>query len=167
MTGIIVQPDTTYNLMEIYERFEIPIEIEPNDLDSADTRIKKVTFINAVAQKAGQLAIERYTKFRKWKFRDDIPVTVDWSELQFDVDDWQWSSPVSKEPVAVTQRMDILKKKATKAYVLKMWFEVPEIRIVREDSGSEEGLVDEDALPTDLKKILGLPVNPAEETSNV
>ena len=129
MPEIIVKPDTSWGLECIRERFEIPFDAVPDEFDTPAQRAFKVLFIESCAKKSAEKAIETYEKFRHWKFRADMPVELDESELQLDIDDWEFTSPLSKDPIAKNQGH--LKDKASKkAYVVKLWFEVPQIQAV-------------------------------------
>ena len=159
MPEIITKPDTTWGLECIRERFEIPIEIEPNSMDNQDMVAKKALFIEAVARKAGEIAVEKYTRLRHWKFRDDIPVQIDESDLQFDPDAWDFSSPASTDPIAVDQRMHLFKSRATKAYVIKLWFETQLIQTTvfepsLDEEGHSEGYITTEEIPKEAVKLL-------------
>lgn len=129
MSNFIFKPDTTYNLECIHERFEVPADSVPNDKDTKDQRAFKLIFIEQCAKRAGDQAIEKYTRLRKWRFRDDLPVELDESILQLDLDDWEFSNPNAISPIA-KDRGQLFTKKGKFAYVLKMWFETPEIHAV-------------------------------------
>lgn len=134
MPELVFRPDTEYGLECIPEMFEIPLEIVPNEFDTKERRVMKVLFIEAVAKKTGQYAIEKYEKLRHWKFRDDIPVQIDESVLDFDFEDFEFSSPLSKDPIA----KDMGWKKKSKSYVIKLWFETQKIRTVQFEPKDQE-----------------------------
>lgn len=141
MPELIVRPDTTWNLECIRERFEVPEDSVPSALDTPAQFAFKSLFIDACAKEAGKKAIAKYERLRHWKFRDDIPVELDESELQFDIDDWEFTSPVSKSPFAVDQG-HLRFRQSKHAYVIKLWFETQELQTVVYDSdeyGHPEG----------------------------
>lgn len=152
MANLIFKPDPSWGLECIQERFEIPVDAVPDEFDTANQRAFKVLFIEACAKKAAERAISTYEKHRHWKFRADIPVEVDESKLQLDFNDWEFSSPVSHDPIAKNQGHLALKS-GKKAYVVKLWFETQQIQTVvfkpenidEEIHGvSEDGLANED-----------------------
>lgn len=139
MPEIIIKPDTSWNLECIRERFEVPADAVPSPTDTPEQAAFKALFIEACAKKAGERAIEYYEKFRHWRFRDDIPVELDESEIQVDVEDYEFASPLSTAPIAVNQGHLTLKT-SKHAYVIKLWFETQQIQAVvfKPDNEEEE-----------------------------
>lgn len=146
MPELIFKPSTTYGLECIRERFEVPMDAVPAQSDTPAQRAFKLLFIESCAKKTGERAIQYYEKFRHWKFRDDIPVELDESELQIDPEDYEFASPLVKNPTAVDQGHLTLKT-SKYAYVVKLWFETQQIQTVvwePDAYGHAEGFATED-----------------------
>lgn len=114
MPSIHVAPDKAYDLMQVNERFE---------LDESITRsVRFPALIEAVAKETARLAADKY-KLRGWHWRTDLPVTIDKSELQYDL-----LSSAGNSLVAQDQGAELLTRQGRIAFVVKMWFQVPMIR---------------------------------------
>ena len=142
MTNLIFRPETTYTKECIRERFEVPADAVPHPNDTDSQRAFKLIFIQECAKIAGQRAIERYERLRHWRFLDSIPVELDESSIQLDLDDYEFSSPLSTSPMAKDQGHLTLKKQ-THAYVLKMWFVTQEIQAIVWKSDPQQTFEDE------------------------
>ena len=159
MPEIITRPDTSWGLEQIRERFEIPLEVCPSEFDTEAQRLKKMQFVTMVGNTAAHKAIDTYTRLRHWKFRADLPVEIDESSLQFDPDDWNFSSPLSTEPNAVDST-HLAKSRATKAYVIKLWFETQKIQVpvveynLDDGESRRDGFVRQDELPAEALELM-------------
>jgi len=149
-----IVPDTTWSLEEVRERFEVPIEMIPGPLDLPHQTLHKLARIEGIGRVVASKAIERYEKLRHWRFRDDIPVVLDVSELQTDLD--LTSSPTLKTDDLVAFDQGILtSRKATKAYVMVLTFETQQIikAVIDDEVGRPEGIInpDEPIYPDDIE----------------
>ena len=145
--GIVVlrvARDKEYDLVQIAERFEVPyVEIKTPQQGRA-----YYAMVEGTARAVGKLAIERYDKFRHWRFYSARPVTLDVSAAQFDLDK---SDSNDKDPIALDQG-SIIDTLGKVAYVLKMWFIVPKIEVEvitpeEHDPEASEGLVNPYKMP--------------------
>lgn len=125
--GIVVlrvQRDKSWNKVQIAERFEVPYV----DLTTA-TRDQKLAYqamVEGTAYAVGKHAIDRYEKLRHWKFDTSRAPFLDKSEAQYDLEHFRSSS--TKHFDAVDQG-SLLTERGMVAYVLKMWFIMPEIEV--------------------------------------
>ena len=145
--GIVVlrvARDKEYDLVQIAERFEVPyVEIKSPQQGRA-----YYAMVEGTARAVGKLAIERYDKYRHWRFYSSRPVTLDVSAAQFDLDK---TDSNDKDPIASNQG-SIIDSLGKVAYVLKMWFIIPKIEvevITPEESDPEvsDGLVNPYKMP--------------------
>jgi hypothetical protein len=143
MVILNVQHDTEYDLMQIGERFEVPYA----DMDSMHEwqKVIYVAMIHQRAKEAAKLAVERYERLRHWRFKSSMPVEIDYSEAQYDLNVFRSSLATDFTAVDEGSNIDSL---GTVAYVVKLWFVVPKIRVevIKDeitDPGSNDGFVNE------------------------
>ena len=140
-----IQPDTTWGLEEIRERFEVPADMPPS-------------MVEMVGRKVASAAIERYERLKHWKFRADIPVVLDVSALQTDLS--LTASPLVRKNLDALQAVDqgILQiRTGMKAYVMVMTFETQKIVHIEQEVSRNEGFLnaDEPIHPEDIVKVDG------------
>ena len=115
--GIIYSPDKEYTLERKLERFELPADMEHD--------IRFPAMLETAAKNTARLAAEKYAKIgHHW--RSDLPTEVDLSELQISLDDF---GSTSHDVDAVNQGEALKYKYNRTAYVVKMWYVVPKIRV--------------------------------------
>lgn len=143
-----VKPDREYGLECIHERFELDFECPPSH-PAFQRQVKEVVF----------RAVEVYQRAKKYRWRSDKPVEVDLSDAQFDLYSFGTTDP-NAQPIAADQN-SLMLVHGRRAYVAKIWFEVPKIptledyvtaetnRLSRINSndGVEEGMVEPEAIP--------------------
>lgn len=119
-----VEHDKEWDLMLIAERFEVQY------VDLARlTKNQKLAYqamLEVKSRQVGKRAIDTYTRLKKWKFYDKRPVELDLSASNIDLDEFRSSS--ATHFTAVNQG-SLIDTKGMVAYVLKMWFIVPKIRV--------------------------------------
>lgn len=156
MMVLKVEPDKTFDLMQISERFEVPYE---EILTEQQGKIYAARVMVAARLYAKQ-AIETYTRLRKWKFYDKRPVELDQSSAQYDLDEFRTSRNVLLPAV---EQGSIIDKKGMVAYVVKLWFVVPKIIVEvvtpeKDDPDTIDGFVNPhnitDFVPLEPKKEL-------------
>jgi hypothetical protein len=151
MVILNVQHDTEYDLMQIAERFEVPYA----DVENLHPW-KKVIYLAMVhqrAKEAAKLAVERYERLRHWRFKSSMPVEIDYSDAQYDLSIFRSSLQTNFTAVDQGSNIDSL---GTIAYVVKLWFVVPKIRVevIKDevtDPGSVDGFVNEHKMPDYVK----------------
>lgn len=142
-----VKHDTEYDLMQIAERFEVPYA----DIDNLHPwkRVIYFAMIHQRAKETAKIAIERYERLRHWRFKSDMPVELDQSEAQYDLD--KFRSSLTKDFQAVNQGSNI-DELGTVAYVVKLWFIVPKVRVEviedePDDPESTDGIMNKYKMP--------------------
>lgn len=142
MVYIKVQPDTTWGLEQIWERFEVPYDMPPKQVE-------------IVAYSVAKYAIDTYTRLRHWHFVDSRPVEVDLSNLQVDLE--FTASPHTPIDAGAQDYGSLLHRRSKTAYVVKMWFQTQEIPHVNIDDeiGRPDGYLnaDEDLRPKDIVEV--------------
>lgn len=133
-----VQRDNEYDLMQIAERFVVPYgdvaRMKPQE------KLLYVAMIDQRAREAAKLAVEKYERLRHWRFKSDMPVEVDESDAQFDLEHFR--SSFRKDFAAVDQG-SIIQELGLIAYVVKLWFIVPKITVeVIEDEPDDPDTID-------------------------
>jgi len=156
MMVLKVEPDKTFDLMQISERFEVPYE-EPKTPQEVQQYAAR---IQTAAKLYAKEAINTYTRLRKWKFYDKRPVELDTSNAQYDLDEFRTSRNVLLPAV---DQGSLTTKKGMVAYVIKIWFVVPKIIVETvkpeiDDPDTTDGFVNPynitDFVPLEPKKEL-------------
>lgn len=119
-----VERDTEYDLMRIAERFEVPY-MDTTRM-SINARKAYGAMIEVKSREVGKHAIYQYERLKKWKFYDKRPVELDISDANYDLDEFSTSRNV---PLNGVMQGSLIDTKGMVAYVLKMWFIVPKIRV--------------------------------------
>ena len=142
MTLIKVVPDTEYGLEHIYERFEVPYDMPPKQVE-------------IVGWATAKYAIETYTRLRGWQFVDQRPVELDVSNIQVDLD--FTASPFTPIDEGGQDWGSLFTRQSKKAYVVKMWFKTPKVVVTNIDDevGRADGYLnsDEDPRPKDIVEV--------------
>lgn len=141
--AIHTQPDKTYNIQRVYQRFELDESMRRSPVFK--------DLLEAAAKEVVRLAAEK-NALRGWHWRSDLGVEVDESELQYDL----YASSGSDLPVQDSGSI-LLKQQGRIAYVVKMWYLVPQIASVvyepeelAEPDGFVEQLPEDHQIETDL-----------------
>ena len=115
---------------------------------SATYDVRFPAMLEVAAKEASRRAAETYARLRKWHWRSDMPVEVDKSEIQIALEDFGTTDP---EFTGAVDQGTILNTKYDRvAFVVKMWFEVPEQQVTVYDNdelNEPDGFVEE--LPSD------------------
>lgn len=142
MVLITVAPDTEWGLEQIFERFEVPYDMPPNQ-------------VAIVGYAIAHEAIETYTRLRHWQFVDTLPVEIDVSNIQIDLD--VTASPLTPIDEGGQDWGSLLTRQSKKAYVVKMWFRTQKIVVTNIDDeiGRADGYLnpDEDPHPKNIVEI--------------
>lgn len=137
--NIIVKPDSTKGLQQVNQRFELPY--------SSTFSARFPAMLEKAARETAKLAAEK-NQLRGWHWRSDLGVEVDKSELQIALEDFGTTHP---DFVPAVEQLTTLNNKYDRiAFVVKMWFVVPEIQVVTYDNdelAEPDGFVEE--LPED------------------
>lgn len=147
--GIVVlriPKDKEYDRVQIAERFEVPYA-EPKTPQQA---LAYMAMVEGVMNAVVKHAVDRYEKLRHWKWDSSMPVTLDLSEAQYDLEAFR-----SSRYDAVFEPQDqgsIVTKLGKKAYVAKMWFIQPKIEVEvlipeADDPDVVDGLVNPHNMP--------------------
>ena len=137
--GLIFKPDKQVGLSQISQRFELPY-------DSLESPMFP-EILEAAALKVKNEAVEK-NALRGYFWRSDLGVEVDESEIQIPLDYFGTTS--SLIPAALNSGQLLRDKYNVKAYVLKMWFEVPMIPTLVEDEDDKVPFfVEEDGFTTE------------------
>ena len=137
--NIIVKPDSTKGLQQVSQRFEMPY--------SSTFDAKFPAMLEAAAKDTARIAAEK-NLLRGWHWKSDLGVEVDKSELQIALEDFGTTHP---DFVPAVDQLDILSTKYDRiAFVVKMWYVVPELQVTVYDNdelAEPDGFVEE--LPED------------------
>jgi len=123
--GIVVlrvQRDKEYDKVQIAERFEVEY-FQPK---TPQEKVMYMAMVEGTMRAVVKLAVEKYERLRHWKWDSSMPVTLDLSQAQYDLDEFRSSS--RKDFTAVDQG-SIIPKLGRKAYVAKMWFIMPKVEV--------------------------------------
>lgn len=135
--GLIFKPDKQVGLSQISQRFELPY-------DSLESPMFP-EILEAAALKVKNEAVEK-NALRGYFWRSDLGVEVDESEIQIPLD--YFGTTAAQIPAALNSGQLLRDKYNVKAYVLKMWFEVPMIPTLVEDKDETPFFVEEDGFTT-------------------
>ena len=142
MTLLKVQPDTEWGLEQVLERFEVPYDTPPKQVE-------------IMAWASAQYAIDTYTRLRGWQFVDQLPVELDVSNIQVDLD--FTASPYTPVDMGGQDWGSLLTRQSKKAYVVKMWFKTQKVVIqnIDDEIGRADGYLnpDEDPRPKDIVEV--------------
>lgn len=150
--GIVVlrvARDKEYDKVQIAERFEVPY-IEITDATPMHIRMAYAAMVEVKMRETVKHAAATYERLRHWKWDSSMPVTLDISDSQYDLDEFR-SSRFDADFKAVDQG-SIIDKKGLVAYVAKMWFIQPKIEVEviepePDDPEVQDGMVNPHYMP--------------------
>jgi len=115
--GVIYTPDREYGLEQKLERFEMAY--------SSTFSPQFPAMLEAAAKQTARLAAEKYERLGH-HFRSDMPVSVDQSDLQVDVEDFR---SLDAEHNLAQDKGNWHTSQDRIAFVVKMWYVVPKVRV--------------------------------------
>jgi hypothetical protein len=143
-----VRHDKEYDLMQIAERFEVPYA----DLENMQEwqKVIYIAMVHQRAKEAAKLAVERYERLRHWRFKSDMPVELDYSQAQYDLDKFRSNLPAGS--IAAVDQGTNIDQLGTVAYVVKLWFVVEKVKVETiedepDDPASTDGFVNKYHMP--------------------
>ena len=134
---LAVKPDREYGLECIHERFELDFDCPP-DHPYFQQQVKEVVY----------RAVELYTRAKKYRWRSELPVEIDLSDAQFELHQFGTVDSQAKASLSAADQGSLLLVHGRKAYVAKIWFEVPKIFTVEDYIAAlPEGFVNSEDIP--------------------
>lgn len=122
MLVLNVEHDKEYDLTQIAERFEVPYA----ELKNKYQEMAYYAMVEVKAKEVARHAVSTYERLYHWRFYSSRKPVIDTSEIQYDLDDFR--SFNSKDSIAVDAGSNI-DKLGTVAYVVKLWFITPKVRV--------------------------------------
>ena len=136
--GFVFTPDTQGGLERINQRFELPYDALESPMFPE--------ILEKAARKVAREAAEK-NALRGYYWRSDLGVEIDESQLQIPLD--YFGTTGSLLPAALDNGQLLRDKYNIKAFVLKMWFEVPMVNTLVEGDDKVPFFVEEDGFTTE------------------
>src|SRR3990167_5338306 len=119
-------PDKQYDLVQIAERFTVPYYFNPEYAKTPTQHAKALDALKRKAAEVVKFAVWKYERLQHWQWKTNLPVELDFSQAQYDLD--IFAAGPGKGQLAVNQGQ-LLDKLCDVAYVVKLWFIQPKIRV--------------------------------------
>lgn len=140
-----VARDKEWDKVQIAERFEVPYA-QPK---TPQEQMLYQAMVEGTLKAVVKHAVERYEKLRHWRWDSSMPVTLDLSDAQYDLEKFRSSRDIEFQPQT---QGSIIGELGRIAYVAKMWFIMPkiEVEVVEQeatDPAAQDGFVNPHYMP--------------------